>query len=146
MSEIIDCPLCKPENEDIIFTNELFRIIHVEDKFYPGYFRLILNRHVAEMTDIDEEDACKVLSALLIIERHIREILNPYKVNLASLGNMVPHLHWHIIPRYKNDRHFPNPIWGKITNPKYSVPDHLIVSEKKLINFLNKKQNFFQKI
>ena len=46
------------------------------------------------------------------VERAIRRILQPVKVNLASLGNQVPHVHWHVIPRYSNDAHFPLPIWA----------------------------------
>jgi diadenosine tetraphosphate (Ap4A) HIT family hydrolase len=142
----INCPLCHTQNEEIIFTNDLFRIIHVDDPYYPGFIRLILNHHVAEMTDLGEQESEQVFSALLIIEKAMRDILNPDKINLASLGNMVPHLHWHIIPRYKNDRHFPNPIWGEITHPKYFVADNLIRQAQKLINFLMIKQNFSKKV
>jgi diadenosine tetraphosphate (Ap4A) HIT family hydrolase len=39
--------------------------------------------------------------------------MRPDKVNLASLGNVVPHLHWHVIPRYRDDAHFPAPVWGQ---------------------------------
>ena len=41
-----------------------------------------------------------------------REVLRPDKINLASLGNVVPHLHWHVIPRFADDRHFPAPVWA----------------------------------
>jgi hypothetical protein len=37
--------------------------------------------------------------------------MGPGKVNVASLGNMTPHLHWHVIPRFADDAHFPNPVW-----------------------------------
>ena len=46
------------------------------------------------------------------VERAQREALAPDKVNLASLGNVVAHLHWHVIPRWRDDRHFPQPVWG----------------------------------
>ncbi|MNR61844.1 hypothetical protein D3C85_1837040 [compost metagenome] len=42
----------------------------------------------------------------------MREVMTPDKVNLAAFGNMVPHLHWHIIPRYRWDTHFPEAIWA----------------------------------
>jgi diadenosine tetraphosphate (Ap4A) HIT family hydrolase len=45
-------------------------------------------------------------------ERAIRKVLEPVKVNVASLGNQVPHLHWHVIPRFTNDPQFPLPIWA----------------------------------
>ena len=44
----------------------------------------------------------------------MREVMQPYKINVASLGTVVPHLHWHVIPRFEDDAHFPNPIWGEI--------------------------------
>ena len=46
------------------------------------------------------------------LEAGLRELLQPDKINLASLGNAVPHLHWHVIPRFRGDPHFPSPIWG----------------------------------
>ncbi|MNC89752.1 hypothetical protein D3C83_57330 [compost metagenome] len=46
------------------------------------------------------------------VEAGLRELLRPDKINLASLGNAVPHLHWHVIPRFRNDPHFPSPIWA----------------------------------
>jgi diadenosine tetraphosphate (Ap4A) HIT family hydrolase len=42
----------------------------------------------------------------------LRRLLQPTKVNLASLGNQVPHLHWHVIPRFADDAHFPDPVWA----------------------------------
>jgi diadenosine tetraphosphate (Ap4A) HIT family hydrolase len=41
------------------------------------------------------------------------EVMYPDKVNLAALGNMVPHLHWHIIPRFKEDVFFPGSVWSE---------------------------------
>jgi diadenosine tetraphosphate (Ap4A) HIT family hydrolase len=49
---------------------------------------------------------------VLSAESALREAAQPHKVNLASLGNVVPHLHWHVIPRWRDDRHFPDPIWA----------------------------------
>jgi len=53
------------------------------------------------------------MSVVFAVEQAVRETLQPEKINLASLGNMTPHLHWHIIPRYRQDKTFPNPIWGQ---------------------------------
>jgi diadenosine tetraphosphate (Ap4A) HIT family hydrolase len=47
------------------------------------------------------------------VETAVRAVFAPDKINLASFGNMAPHLHWHIIPRFNNDAHFPEPVWGK---------------------------------
>ena len=47
------------------------------------------------------------------VEQAIRAVLQPDKINLACLGNMTPHLHWHVIPRFVEDAHFPQPVWGQ---------------------------------
>jgi diadenosine tetraphosphate (Ap4A) HIT family hydrolase len=132
------CVLCNQDGGEIICHNDLFRIIWVEDKNYPGFVRLILNKHSKEMSELDENIATTIFKALLKIEKIIIELYHPDKINLASLGNVVPHLHWHIIPRYKNDRHFPNPIWGEISNPSYIVPVEIISLKDKLFKLLQK--------
>jgi diadenosine tetraphosphate (Ap4A) HIT family hydrolase len=73
---------------------------------------VIWNAHQAEMSDLSSEERQRLLDAVLIVEQAQRAHLTPYKINLASLGNSVPHLHWHVIPRYFDDAHFPHPIWG----------------------------------
>ena len=52
------------------------------------------------------------MSVVWLVERCVRQVMQPDKINLASLGNMVPHLHWHVIPRYADDAHFPDSVWS----------------------------------
>ena len=128
------CPLCATTGGKLVYKNQLFRVILAEDENYPGFVRLILNGHVQEMTDLSPAESLEVFTAVLKIEKLVREIYHPDKINLASLGNVVPHLHWHIIPRYFKDKHFPNPIWGEITHSDY-VPQ-LLSAETELISRL----------
>ncbi len=131
------CQLCTEVGGKQIYRNDLFRVVLVNDVSYPGFIRLIVNQHVKEMSDLSIEDSYSVFAALFKIETVIKKLYKPDKINLASLGNVVPHVHWHIIPRYNNDKHFPNPIWGEITNASY-IPDHLILGlEQKLISQLS---------
>ncbi len=117
------CVLCNEDIAQVVYKNQLFRIILPDDSLYPGFVRLILNSHYKEMTDLSISDANKVFSAIFTIEKLVRLYLNPDKINVASLGNVVPHLHWHIIPRFYNDAHYPNPIWCEKTNPQYKPPE-----------------------
>ena len=101
----MNCPLCNPLKENIIFKNELFRVILVDE--IPGFIRVITNKHIKEFSELNDQEAVKITLAVKKIEKKMLEFLKPDKINIASLGNMVPHLHIHIIPRYKNDPWWP---------------------------------------
>jgi hypothetical protein len=61
--------------------------------------------------DLAAPDRAHFITVVFAVERVLRELLHPDKINLASLGNQVPHLHWHVIPRFVDDAHFPDPVW-----------------------------------
>ncbi|MDR2874697.1 MAG: HIT family protein [Methylobacillus sp.] len=106
------CELCDHPGGTILWQDALCRIVLVDDADYPGFCRVILNRHAKEMTDLPEAERQRLMTVVFAVEAALRKVAQPDKINLASLGNMTPHLHWHVIPRYADDRHFPNPIWG----------------------------------
>lgn len=119
------CPLCHPtaaENQAILWEDALCRVIRVDDALYPGFCRLIWKDHVAELTDLSPDQRSHCLKVLCGVETALRQLMHPDKINLASLGNMVPHLHWHIIPRRRSDPHFPNSIWGPQTQTETQPP------------------------
>lgn len=107
------CDLCDGVGGELLWQDDLCRVVLVDDADYPGFCRVILKRHVAEMTDLAAAERERLMQVVFATEAAVREVIQPDKVNLASLGNVVPHLHWHVIPRFRNDRHFPNPIWGQ---------------------------------
>ncbi|WMW81496.1 HIT family protein [Undibacterium cyanobacteriorum] len=106
------CELCVAANEDVVVSTPLLRVILVDDDNYPGFCRVIWHAHVKEMTDLAIANRSAMMQAVCKVEEAIRDVMQPDKINLASLGNMVPHLHWHVIPRYRDDAHFPSPIWA----------------------------------
>jgi diadenosine tetraphosphate (Ap4A) HIT family hydrolase len=127
------CQLCEKPGGELFWQDEFCRVIRVDDPDYPGFCRVVLNRHVAEMSDLAQHEQSRLMEVVFAVESAIREVLTPDKVNLASLGNVVPHLHWHIIPRYTSDRHFPNPIWG--SSLREGLPaniDHVAMQALKL--------------
>lgn len=108
----MDCVLCHPQKENVVWKNKDLRVIQVDDPLFPGYFRVIWNKHIAEMSDLTDDERQLLEKVLLTVEKVVREQMQPDKINWAQFGNMVPHLHWHIIARYRNDSHFPESIWG----------------------------------
>lgn len=116
------CELCDTPGGELIWQDGFCRVVRVNDVDYPGFCRVILNRHVKEMSDLDTAQRERLMAVVFAVEAAVREVMAPDKINLASLGNLTPHVHWHVIPRYKRDRHFPNPIWGKSQRESLAHP------------------------
>lgn len=109
------CELCDSAGGTLVWRDARCRVVLIDDTDYPGFCRVIWNAHVREMTDLNESERMALMDVVFAVEAAIRDALGPDKINLASLGNQTPHLHWHVIPRFKGDRHFPNAIWGQPT-------------------------------
>jgi diadenosine tetraphosphate (Ap4A) HIT family hydrolase len=114
-----NCTLCKedlkPEEGQLIWRGDDCRVILVNDPDLPGFCRVIWNRHVPEMTDLTYGEREHLMTLVFAVEEAIRHVMHPDKVNLAALGNMVPHIHWHVIPRFKDDAFYPGSAWSKRT-------------------------------
>lgn len=106
------CELCAETGGRLVWQNEEARVVLVDDPTHPGFCRVILREHVAEMTDLAEPRRVALMRLVFAVEAALRALLPVHKVNLASLGNVVPHLHWHVVPRYLDDPEFPSPIWA----------------------------------
>lgn len=110
--KLADCELCKSQGGTLVIANEWLRVMLVDEHNYPGYVRVVWNEHVREMTELDAEQRQRLMKTVFAVESAQREVLSPLKINLASVGNMTPHLHWHVIARFADDLHFPQPVWG----------------------------------
>lgn len=106
------CDLCSGPGGTLLWQDGFCRVVAVDEPGLPGFLRVVLERHVREMTDLDEAERARLMGVVFAVEAHVRHALQPDKVNLASLGNLTPHLHWHVIPRWRDDRHFPGPVWA----------------------------------
>lgn len=108
------CELCAESGGTVLWEAPTCRVIRVADDNFPGFCRVIWTAHVREMTDLLPEERNGLMQVVFAVEAVVRSLFAPDKINLASFGNVVPHLHWHIIPRWQQDRNFPEPIWGAV--------------------------------
>jgi diadenosine tetraphosphate (Ap4A) HIT family hydrolase len=110
----MQCDLCDGIGGEPLFQNARLRVVAVTgaEAAYTGFCRVIWNNHVKEMTELSRDDRNAFMDAVYRVETALIASLKPDKVNLASLGNMTPHLHWHVIPRFHDDQAFPKPIWA----------------------------------
>jgi len=108
-----DCALCLPTPQDLLWQDDFCRVVLLHDADYPAYCRVELLAHVKEMTDLPPADRARTMKVVFAVESAVREVIQPDKINLASLGNKTPHMHWHVLPRFESDKHFPNSHWGE---------------------------------
>lgn len=106
------CELCGSPGGELLWEDALCRVVRVAEPDYPGFCRVILNRHEREMSDLPNDERQQLMRVVFAVETALRKMYQPDKINLASFGNMTPHVHWHIIPRWDSDRHFPHSVWG----------------------------------
>jgi diadenosine tetraphosphate (Ap4A) HIT family hydrolase len=106
------CELCEHDGGTVVGSDAWLRVVLVDDANYPGFARVIWRDHVREMSELAASERQHLIDAAMAVELAQREVLAPLKINLASLGNMTPHLHWHVIPRFADDMHFPHPVWA----------------------------------
>ncbi len=131
-----DCELCEKSGGEVLWQDSRCRVVRVggaEGEAFPGFCRVIWQAHVREMADLAPADRAHLREVVDAVESVVRGVMNPDKINLASLGNVVPHLHWHVIPRWADDSHFPAPIWA---NPCRAVPTRKVPESNALANAL----------
>jgi diadenosine tetraphosphate (Ap4A) HIT family hydrolase len=116
--------LCQTDGGSLIAQLEVCRVIRAHEPGFPAFYRVVLTEHVAEWSDVSEPDQLSVMRVVSTVERVLREVLSPTKINLAALGNAVPHVHWHVIARFDWDSHFPAPIWAQ--PQRATEPDRLL--------------------
>ena len=108
-----DCELCTAPGGRVLFEDGFCRVVRPDDLDYPATVRVVLGRHARELSDLAPAERWRLMRAVFAAEEAIRGVLAPAKMNVASLGNLVPHVHWHLVPRRRDDRHFPAPVWGE---------------------------------
>lgn len=135
------CELCDELGGELLWQDSVCRVVLVNDPDYPGFCRVIWQAHIKEMTDLTASQRGRLMEVVFALEQVLRQTLSPEKINLASLGNVTPHLHWHVIPRFRSDPHFPNPIWAIASR---IAPKNARAIDKNQIKLLLSQQLFQQ--
>jgi len=112
VSRVAGCPLCDAAGGRVVVATGRWRLVHADEPGFPAFYRLVRQDHVREFSQLPAADRQACMEALAGIEEALLRHLQPAKVNLASLGNAVPHLHWHLIARFDWDSHFPGAVWA----------------------------------
>ncbi len=116
-----------------IWENRLVRI-EIEESEIP-WLKIFTQHPYREMSEVPLEVKRQIYTLLDLIEKEMLAYYKPTKINIASFGNYMPHVHWHIMARFKEDSYFPEPMWGvKQREAKLALPSaEIFLKQLKLV-------------
>ena len=133
------CYFCENAGGEVLWEDDFCRAVWTYEPDHPGFCRVVWDRHVKEMTDLKPAERERIMRVVFALEQALVSVVAPDKVNLASFGNQVPHVHWHVIPRFRDDPHFPNPVWGeKLRQGGKPLPQDFAMRMRKSLDALLK--------
>ena len=99
----------------------LCRVLLMNDATYPWLILVPERQNLRDLHDLPREDHEQVMAEITQASNALQHIYNPYKINVAALGNVVGQLHIHIIARSTNDPAWPAPFWGHAPAQAYDA-------------------------
>jgi len=94
----------------IIYENKNIKI-EIENSEIP-WLKIFTQIAHKEMSEVPKVVRTEIYDVLDSIEKEMLSYFKPTKINIASFGNYVPHVHWHIMARFEKDSYYPEPMWG----------------------------------
>ena len=111
-----ECQMCRRWNDDsdlrIIELPHSYVILN-RDQYFPGYTLLFTKHHATELFHLDREVRSALMEEVSLVAQALFTVFTPDKINYELLGNMVPHIHWHIVPRFSSELLWPRPVWAE---------------------------------
>lgn len=116
-----DCVMCaRVAGEGPLFIADLgtSRAYLNEDQFFAGWVFVVLKHHALELYDLEPQERASLIEEVSRVARALADVYRPVKMNYELLGNKVPHIHWHLVPRLPDDPEPGWPVWRVPHEPK----------------------------
>jgi diadenosine tetraphosphate (Ap4A) HIT family hydrolase len=132
MTECIMCRRWQDEPDLRIIELEHCFVQLNRDQFFPGYCFVITREHVTELFHLDRKSRQTIIEEVNRVAAALFQVYAPTKINYELLGNMVPHMHWHLVPRFSSDPLWPRPIWSEPHPDKLLTPEQYSVEIERI--------------
>ena len=121
-------------NMSVLYDNNLIKV-EIEESEIP-WLKVFTQKKYKEFSETPTEVKLEIFRVLDIIEKEMLSFFKPKKINIASFGNYVPHVHWHIMARFEEDSYFPEPMWGEKQREGTYVLEEFEVFKKNMSKLL----------
>jgi diadenosine tetraphosphate (Ap4A) HIT family hydrolase len=122
----LECPMCRRWDDfsdlRVIELKHSFVTLN-RDQFFPGYVLLFTKTHVTELFHLQRQVRAELMDEVSLVAEALQDVFRPDKINYELLGNMVPHMHWHLVPRFASEPLWPRPIWAEPHGEVLLSPD-----------------------
>jgi diadenosine tetraphosphate (Ap4A) HIT family hydrolase len=82
-----------------------------DDQFFPGWTVMVFQRHATELFHLSPTERIQLMEEVSLVAKVLAELFSARKINYELLGNQLPHIHWHLIPRLTTDPAPLEPVW-----------------------------------
>jgi len=128
MPSLVTCKVCAgewPRKDHWIADFGLSQAYLFDDQFFPGWTVLVLKRHATELFDLTKDERSLLIEEVSEVALALTMAFEPMKINYELLGNQLPHIHWHIIPRLTDDPAPREAVWTVRHEPKRLTTEEL---------------------
>ena len=136
------CKACQaswPREDHVIVDLGLSRAYLHEDQFFPGWTVVVFKRHATELFHLAPTERIQLMEEVNLVAKTLAQIYDAKKMNYELLGNQLPHIHWHVIPRLAGDQAPLEPVWRVQHEPVGLAPPDLQTEIQRIQTTLNLK-------
>ena len=151
-----DCPFCRKLSdlnslspEELIWQFPHSVALLGPWQYFHGYCILVARTHATELNQLPDDERIAYLNEMCLLAKAIEGAFHPRKLNYELLGNQVPHLHWHLFPRYDHDPDVLKPVWIALDRAERDQSEGLrleagVLNRSETIQVIQKKLAFYQ--
>ena len=122
------CPACTKQwpssAQRIVDCGSSVAYLH-DDQFFAGWTFLVLKRHATELWQLEPGERAALIEEVTRVARAVGTAFGAVKMNYELLGNAIPHIHWHLVPRLADDPAPRLPVWTVAHEPRKLTPTQM---------------------
>ncbi len=129
------CKACQgswPRQDHFIADLGLSKAYLHEDQFFPGWTVVVFKRHVTELFHLAPTERILLMEEVNLVAKVVAQVYEAKKINYELLGNQLPHIHWHVIPRLPTDPAPLEPVWRVQHEPRLRSGSDLLSHVQRL--------------